>query len=254
LRSVKSAIEIDLISQACQITEKAHRRVLSFVKPGVKEYEIEAEITHEFMINRSTGNAYEPIIASGSSACILHYIENNNVCRSGEIILLDYGAEYANYCADLSRSIPVNGKFTTRQKNVYNAVLRVQKAAIKLLEPGVIWKQYQQEVGEIMTKELIDLGLISLEDVKKQHKDTPAYKQYFMHGTSHHLGLDVHDFGLKWEPMQAGNVFTVEPGIYIPKENLGIRIENNLVITASGTVDFMANIPVEVEEIENLMN
>ncbi len=254
LRSVKSEIEIELIRHACEITEKAHRRILGFIKPGVMEYQIDAEIMHEFINNRSSGHAYEPIIASGANACVLHYIENNAACNAGEVILLDYGAEYANYCADLSRSVPVSGKFTARQKDVYNAVLRVQKGAMAMLKPGAIWRDYQKEVGELMSKELVDLGLISLDDIKNQNPEWPAYKKYFMHGTSHHLGLDVHDFGLKWEPMAIGNVFTVEPGIYIPEENLGIRIENNVVITANGLDDLMANIPVEVDEIESLMN
>ena len=185
---------------------------------------------------------------------MLHYIDNNNVCNDGDIILFDYGAEYGNYCADLSRSVPVNGKFTSRQKDVYNAVLRVQREAMKMLKPGALWGEYQERVGEFMTKELIDLNLITNEDVKNQDPSWPAYKKYFMHGTSHHIGLDVHDYALKWEPMEVGNVFTVEPGIYIPEENLGIRIENDVVILADGLDDLMGHIPIEVEEIEEIMN
>jgi len=254
LRAVKSETEIDLMRKACDITAKAHRRVLGFVKPGVMEFEIEAEITHEFIRNRSNGHAYTPIIASGKNACVLHYIENSAKCKSGEVILMDYGAEYANYCADLSRSIPVNGKFTKRQKDVYNAVLRVQRAAMKLLVPDADYKNYHSQVGELMTKELIDLKLITPKDVKNADPSWPAYKKYFMHGTSHHIGLDVHDFALKWEPMALNNVFTVEPGIYIPEENLGIRLENDVVIRKNGLEDLMANIPIEIEEIEDLMN
>jgi len=254
LRAVKSAYEIEMMREACDITAKAHQRVLRFVKPGVTEYEIEAEITHEFIRNRSAGHAYTPIIASGSNACVLHYIDNENVCNDGDVILFDYGAEYGNYCADLSRSVPVNGKFTDRQKAVYNAVLRVQRAAMKMLKPGADWASYQSEVGEVMTKELVDLNLISMEDVKNQDQNWPAYKKYFMHGTSHHIGLDVHDYALKWEPMEINNVFTVEPGIYIPEENLGIRLENDVVILQDGLDDLMGHIPIEVDEIEEIMN
>jgi Xaa-Pro aminopeptidase len=254
LRAIKSEYEIEMMREACNITAKAHQRVLKFLKPGVMEYEIEAEITHEFIKNRATGHAYTPIIASGSNACVLHYIDNNNVCKDGEIVLFDYGAEYGNYCADLSRSLPVNGKFTARQKDVYNAVLRVQKDAMKLLVQGADYTQYHEQVGELMTKELVDLNLLSTNEVNSAPKDKPAYKKYFMHGTSHHIGLDVHDYALKWEPMQINNVFTVEPGIYIPEENLGIRLENDVVIKEDGLEDLMAQIPIEVEEIEEIMN
>lgn len=253
LRSVKSKYEIDMMREACDITAKAHQRVLKFVKPGVMEYEIEAEITHEFIRNRSAGHAYTPIIASGANACVLHYIDNENVCNDGDVILFDYGAEYGNYCADLSRSVPVNGKFTQRQKDVYNAVLRVQREAMKMLKPGALWADYQERVGEFMTKELIDLNLITTDDVKNQDPNWPAYKKYFMHGTSHHIGLDVHDYALKWEPMEVGNVFTVEPGIYIPEENLGIRLENDVVILEDGLDDLMGHIPIEVDEVEEIM-
>ncbi len=254
LRSVKEIEEIALIQQACDITEKGFRRILSFVKPKVMEYEIEAEYIHEFTRNRANGFAYTPIVASGYSACVLHYIENNKQCKDGEVILMDVGASYANYASDMTRCVPVSGKFTERQKNVYNAVLRVKNAAAKMLIPNTIWADYHVEVGKLMTKELIDLGLITEEDVKNENPKWPAYKKYFMHGTSHHMGLDTHDYGILTEPMQAGMVFTVEPGIYIPEENLGIRIEDDYVIQEKGEpFNLMANIPITVEEIEALM-
>ena len=216
LRSVKDPIELDLMQQACNITEKGFRRILDFVKPGVWEYEIEAELIHEFVRNRSKGFAYSPIIASGNSANVLHYMENNQECKSGDLILLDIAAEYANYKSDLTRTIPVSGKFSGRQKAVYNAVNYVKKEATKLLVPGTLWKEYHLEVGDIMTSELLKLGLLDKADVQNEDKDWPAYKKYFMHGTSHHIGLDTHDYGLLHEKMQANMVFTVEPGIYIP--------------------------------------
>lgn len=254
LRGVKSEVEIALIKHACDITEKGFRRILSFVKPGVWEYEIEAEIWHEFVRNRSRGMAYEPIIASGFSACVLHYIENNKQCKEGDLLLMDFGAEYANYNADLTRTIPVSGRYTQRQKDVYNAVLRVQREAYKLLTPGDTVDEYHKQVGEIMERELLGLGLIDKTDIKNQNPNWPAYKKYFMHGTSHHLGLDVHDYGNKYRPFEAGNVFTVEPGIYIREESIGVRIENDVVITENGINDLMATIPVDVEEIEEIMN
>ncbi len=217
------------------------------------EYEVEAEIIGEFIRNRATGHAYSPIIASGANANILHYNDNNKPCNDGDMLLMDFGAEYAHYCADLTRTIPVNGRFSERQKNVYNAVLRVMKAAKEMLAPGVILAEYNNEVGKIMESELLGLGLLDKDDVAKQSPKQPLYKKYFMHGTSHFLGLDVHDVGARYEPMQVGNLFTVEPGIYIPEENLGIRLENNVLITASGTIDLMKNIPIEVEEIEDIM-
>ncbi len=253
LRAIKSQTEIDLMQTACDITDKAFRRVLNFTKPGVMEYEIEAEITHEFIRNRANGHAYNPIIASGASACILHYTENVRPCKDGDVILLDFGAEYANYAADLTRSIPVNGKFTKRQKDVYNAVLRVMRAATKMLVVGNTIPKYHEEVGRVMEQELIVLGLLNADEVKKQDPKQPLYKKYFMHGTSHFLGLDVHDVGNRYIPMQAGMVFTCEPGIYIPEENLGIRIENDILLTEKGPIDLMAKIPVEVDEIEELM-
>lgn len=254
LRSIKSKYEIEYTQTACNITRDAFIRVLKFVKPGVMEYEIEAEIIHEFIRQRATGHAYSPIIASGRNACILHYNDNNQECKDGEVILFDFGAEYANYNADLSRSIPVNGRFTDRQKAVYKSVLHVMKEATKMLVPGAIWNEYQEEVGKIMTQELISLGLLDKHDVSKQNPEMPLYKKYFMHGTSHHLGLDVHDVSNRYTPFAEGNILTCEPGIYILEENLGIRLENNILITSKGPVDLMADIPLELEEIEEIMN
>lgn len=254
LQTVKSKWEIEATQQAIDITEKAFKRVLGFVKPGVWEYEVEAEIIHEFTRNRATGHAYTPIIGSGGSACVLHYIENNRQCKDGDVLLMDFGAEYANYNADLTRSIPVSGRFSPRQKDVYNAVLRVLKAAREMLVPGTKFMEYNQEVGKIMESELLGLGLITHDDIARQDKDWPAYKKYFMHGASHHLGLDVHDIMFRYHTFEAGNLFTCEPGIYIPEENLGIRIENNIVIMENGNTDLFKNIPMEVGEIEELMN
>ncbi|MBK7183405.1 MAG: aminopeptidase P family protein [Bacteroidetes bacterium] len=253
LRAIKSSYEVALIQQACNITEKGFRRLLGFVKPGVMEYEIEAELVHEFVRNRSRGFAYGPIIASGGNACVLHYVENNKECKAGDVILLDVAAEYANYASDLTRCVPVSGKFTPRQKEVYNAVLRVMRAATKMLVVGNTIPEYHKAVGHLMEKELVDLGLITLDDIKNQNPEWPAYKKYFMHGTSHFLGLDVHDVGDFNRPLEAGMVFTCEPGIYIPQENLGIRIENDILITANGPDDLMKNIPIEADEIEALM-
>ncbi len=255
LRSVKDQVELDLIQKACDITEKGMRRVLNFVKPGVMEYEIEAEYMHEFLRNRSKGFAYTPIIASGNNANVLHYIENNQACNDGDLILIDVGAEYANYSSDMTRTIPVNGKFSKRQREVYDAVNRVKNEATKMLVPGAIWKKYHVEVGNLMTSELLGLGLLDKTDVKNENPDWPAYKKYFMHGTSHHMGLDTHDYGLLWEPMKANMVFTVEPGIYIPEEGFGIRLEDDVVIQENGEpFNLMRNIPIEAEEIEDLMN
>ncbi|SKB69934.1 aminopeptidase P family protein [Daejeonella lutea] len=254
LRPIKSEIEIELTKKACAITRDAFIRILKFIKPGVGEYEIEAEIIHEFIRQRATGHAYAPIIASGKNANILHYTDNNQICQEGDVILFDFGAEYANYNADLSRSVPVNGKFTKRQKDVYNAVLRIMQEAKKMLAPAVIWNEYHNEVGKYVTSELIGLGLLDKHDVEKQDPAMPAYKKYFMHGTSHHLGLDVHDFASRYRPFEAGNILTCEPGIYIPKEGLGIRLENDILLTLNGNIDLMADIPIEAEEIEDLMN
>lgn len=254
IRAVKEKEELDLMQTACDNTAKGFDRVLSFVKPGVWEYEIEAEITHEFIRNRSRGFAYTPIIASGSNACVLHYIENNKQCKAGDVILMDFAAEYANYASDLTRCVPVSGKFTKRQKDVYNAVLRVKNAATKLLVPGTYLNEYHVEVGKLMEKELLDLKLIDKTDIKKQNPDWPAYKKYFMHGTSHFLGLDTHDVGLWTEPIKANMVFTVEPGIYIPAEGLGIRLEDDVVVQKKGQpLNLMKHIPIEAEHIEEIM-
>jgi Xaa-Pro aminopeptidase len=253
-RAIKSPIEVELIQTACSITEKGFRRVLNFIKPNMMEYEIEAELVHEFIRNRSKGFAYTPIIASGFNACVLHYLDNNQPCKDGDILLMDVAAEYANYASDLTRAVPVNGRFTARQKAVYNAVLRVMRAATQMLKVGNIWDEYHKAVGEVMEKELVDLGLLTIDAIRNQNPDMPAYKRYFMHGTSHFLGLDVHDVGNKYRRFEAGMVFTCEPGIYIREEGLGIRLENDILITAEGNLDLMANIPVEAEEIEDLMN
>lgn len=255
IRSIKQTTELELIQTACDITEKGFRRVLNFVKPDVWEYEIEAEFIHEFVRNRSKKFAYTPIIASGNNANVLHYIENNQQCKAGELILLDVAAEYANYSSDMSRTIPVSGRFTPRQRKVYDAVLKVKTEAEKLLVPGIMMADYHKEVGEIMQGQLVDLGLIDQTDIKNQDPAWPAYKKYFMHGTSHFLGLDTHDVGLWNAPIEAGMVFTCEPGIYIPEEGFGIRLEDNLVVQASGEpFNLMRNIPILAEEIETLMN
>jgi Xaa-Pro aminopeptidase len=255
LRAIKSETELVLMQNACDITNKGLRRVLGFTKPGVMEYEIEAEFIHEFLINRSKGFAYTPIIGSGHSACILHYIENNQECRAGDVILLDVGAEYANYSSDMTRCIPVSGRFSPRQKEVYNAVLHVKNEAQKMLVPGTMLPEYQKEVGLIMQDQLVKIGLIDQTDIKNQNQDWPAYKKYFMHGTSHFLGLDTHDVGLWNEPIRENMVFTCEPGIYIPQESIGIRLEDNLVIQKSGApFNLMQNIPIEIDEIETLMH
>ena len=253
LRQIKSSTEVDLIKEAIRITDVAFRRVLKFMKPGVTEYEIEAETTHEFIRNRSSGHAYTPIIASGKNSCVLHYIANSETCKEGEVLLLDFGADYGNYAADLTRTIPVSGKFTARQRKVYNAVLRVMRGAMKMLKPGTIINDYQEEVGKMMEEELLNLRLINKTAIKNQTKEKPAYKKYFMHGTSHHLGIDVHDLGNRSQPLQQGMVLTVEPGIYVEDEQTGIRIENNVWITKNGNIDLMKNIPIEADDIEALM-
>ncbi len=255
IRSIKQPIEIDLMKQACDITKSGIERLLKFIKPGVWEYEIEAELIHEFVRQRSKGFAYTPIVASGANACVLHYIENNAQCKDGDVILLDVGAEYANYASDLTRCIPVSGRFTDRQKAVYNSVLHVKNEAQKLLVPGTMMKDYHAEVGKLMESELLKLGLIDTTDIKNQDPNWPAYKKYFMHGTSHFIGLDTHDVGLWNEPIQAGMAFTCEPGIYIPEEGLGIRLEDDLIVQESGApLNLMADIPLEADHIETLMN
>ena len=255
LRSIKDPIEIQLIQKACDITELGFRRILNFVKPGVWEYEIEAEFSHEFLRNKSKKFAYSPIIASGVNSNILHYIKNNNQCREGDILLLDVGAEYANYSSDMTRTIPVSGKFTKRQKAIYNSVLLVKNEATKLLRPGLLWKEHFAEVGKIMTSELLKLGLLSKNDIQNQTKENPAFKKYFTHGVSHHLGLDTHDYGDLSRPIEKNMVFTVEPGIYVQEENFGIRLEDDVVVQENADpINLMKNIPIEIEEIEDLMN
>jgi Xaa-Pro aminopeptidase len=257
LRVVKSPLEVKVIKDAIAITEAAFRRTLKFVKPGVKEYEVEAELIHEFVRRGAQGHAFSPIIGSGANSCVLHYVSNDHICTDGSVLLMDFGARHANYHADLTRTIPVNGRFTKRQRAVYDAVLHVQKAAKKLLKPGVLLKKYQKQVGEIMQEQLLKLKLLTrqeIADAKAKDPEKPAYKKYFMHGTSHHLGLDVHDVGDLTKKVVPGMVLTVEPGIYIPDEKLGIRLENDVLITRTGCIDLMKDIPIEAEEIEELMH
>lgn len=253
LRSIKTPLEIEVMQKAIDITESTFRRLLGFVKPGVMEYEIEAEIFHSFLSQRATKPAYNSIIASGDNARILHYISNNQECRDGELILMDFGAEYGGYCADLTRTIPVNGKFTRRQKTVYNACLHLHDYAKSLLKPGISILEYTDKVGEEATLQFLKIGLLKKSDVKNEDLENRAYRKYLYHGISHHLGIDVHDLGTRTEPIKAGMVFTVEPGIYIEEEQMGIRIENNVWITRNGNKDLMKNIPITVEEIEALM-
>ena len=253
LRAIKSAHEVAIIQQAIDITEKTFRRLLKFIKPGVWENEIEAEIYHEFMMNRSAGPAYGSIIAGGDRARTLHYVANNQQCNDGELILMDFGAEYGGYCADLTRTVPVNGKFSKRQKEVYNACLHLHDYAKDLLKPGITIVKYTEMVGEEASKTFQKIGLISKADIKNETPDNRAFRKYLYHGISHHLGMDVHDLGTKTEPIKAGMVFTVEPGIYIEEEQFGVRIENNVWITKNGNVDLMKNIPRKAEEIEKLM-
>lgn len=255
IRSVKHELEVDLMQKACKITEGGLRRLLKFIKPGVWEHEIEAELWHEFIRNRSNGFGYTPIIASGANACVLHYIENCAQAKDGDMLLMDFGAEYANYSSDMSRTLPVSGKFTKRQKEVYNAVLTVKKQAEKILKPDVILDEYHKEVGKLMEEQLLKLNLLTKKDIQNQNPDWPAYKKYFMHGTSHFIGLDTHDSGLWSEPIPENSAFTIEPGIYIRDENIGIRLEDDYIIKSNGdNVNLMGDIPIEADEIEDLMN
>jgi Xaa-Pro aminopeptidase len=253
LRAVKTKEEVQVIQKAIDITEVAFRRLLQFIQPGVKEYEIEAEIYHSFLSQRATGVAYHSIIASGDNARTLHYTSNNNVCKDGELVLMDFGAEYGGYCADLTRTVPVNGKFTKRQKEVYNACLHLHDYAKSILKPGISILNYTDKVGEEATKQFLKIGLLSKSDIKNEDAENRAYRKYLYHGISHHLGLDVHDLGTRTAPISAGMVFTVEPGIYIKEEKMGVRIENNFWITKTGNQDLMKNIPIKAEEIEALM-
>ena len=254
LRAVKTREEVEVTKLAVDITRKAFERVLRFVRPGVMEYEVEAEITHEFLRNRATRHAYGCIIASGDSARVLHYVENNRECKDGDLLLMDFGAEYGNYAADLSRTIPVNGKFTKRQKEVYNACLAVHRYCASILKPGLNYADYIEKVNKEMEKQLMKIGLISKADIKNQDPSNPAFRKYFYHGIGHHLGLDVHDIGTRNEPVKEGMLFTIEPGIYIEEEQMGIRIENNFWLTRTGNIDLFKGIPITVEEIEAAMN
>ncbi len=254
LRSIKQKEEVEVIQKAIDITDNTFRRLLKFIKPGVMEYEIEAEIVHSFLSQRATGEAYGSIIASGDRARTLHYVSNNQACKDGELILMDFGANYGGYCADLTRTVPVNGKFSKRQKEVYNACLHLHNYAKGILKPGISIVDYTDKVGEEATQQFIKIGLITKSDVKNEDKENRAYRKYLYHGISHHLGIDVHDLGTRTEPIKAGMVFTVEPGIYIEQEQMGIRIENNFWITKNGNIDMMKNIPITVEEIEKLMS
>lgn len=253
LRAIKTAQEVEVISQAIAITEKAFRRLLKFIKPGVMEYEIEAELVHEFLRNRAKGEAYGSIIASGDRARTLHYVSNNAECKDGEMILMDFGANYGNYAADLTRTVPVNGVFTKRQKEVYNACLHLHKYAASILKPGISIINYTDKVGEEATKQFFKIGLLTKEAIKNEDKDNRAYRKYLYHGISHHLGIDVHDLGTRVEPVKEGMVFTIEPGIYIEEEQMGVRIENNFWITKTGNKDLMKSIPIEANDIEKLM-
>lgn len=250
LRAIKTALEIEVVQKAIDITHAAFLRLLKFIKPGVMEYEIEAEIWHSFLSQRATGPAYGSIIASGDNARILHYVSNNQQCKDGDLVLMDFGAEYGGYCADLTRTVPVNGKFTRRQKQVYNACLALHNYAKSILKPGISIVDYTNKVGEEATKQFLKIGLLRKSDIKNEDKENPAYRKYLYHGISHHLGIDVHDLGTRTEPIKAGMLFTIEPGIYIEEEKMGIRIENNVWITKNGNKDLFEKIPITVEEIE----
>ena len=253
LRIVKSDAEVALIRKASEITEKGFRRVLRFLKPGKLETEVEAEFAHEFIRNRARF-AYLPIIATGVNACVLHYVDSSALCRKGELLLLDVAANYANYNADMTRTIPVSGRFTRRQRQVYNTVLRVLRASVKGLVPGKKPKDWQEEAEQMIEKELVDLGLLTRREIKRQDPDKPAFKKYFMHGLGHPLGLDVHDVGFTTEPIQPGWVMTVEPAIYVKEEGFAVRLENDILVGENGNTDLMADIPIEADEIEELMN
>jgi Xaa-Pro aminopeptidase len=253
LRAIKTALEIEVMQKAIDITDNTFRRLLQFIRPGVMEYEIEAEIFHSFLSQRATGTAYGSIIASGDRARVLHYVENNQECKDGELILMDFGAEYGNYCADLTRTVPVSGKFGRRQKTVYNACLHLHHYAASILKPGISIVDYTEKVGDEATVVFQKIGLLRKSDVKNEDPENRAYRKYLYHGISHHLGIDVHDLGTRIEPIKAGMVFTIEPGIYIEEEKMGIRIENNYWITKNGNKDLMKNIPMTVEDIEALM-
>jgi Xaa-Pro aminopeptidase len=253
LRITKDEVEVKIIQKACDITEAGFRRLLGFIKPGVGEWEIEAELLHEFVRRGSRGFAYPPIIGGGKNACVLHYVENDEICKDGDLILLDVAAEYAGWNSDLTRTIPINGRYTKRQRQVYDAVLRVYRGANDILRPGNTPLEYQKQVVELMERELVDLGLFTAQEAKNQCPEKLLVKKYFMHGTSHHLGLDVHDVSPPHEPFAEDMVFTIEPGIYIREEALGVRLENDVIIGKDSNFDLMGNIPIEADEIEELM-
>lgn len=253
LRMIKSPVEVELIRKALQITRKGFDKILTSLQPGMMEYQLEAILTGTFIHEGASGHSYAPIVASGGSACVLHYITNNEKCRSGDLVLLDFGAEYANYAADITRTIPVGGRYSERQAQVYNAVLKVLQETKELMVPGILLDELNQEVGKMMSHALVDLGLLEKDDIDQNDSKKQAYRRYFMHGIAHHLGLDVHDLSDRYAPFQAGMVLTCEPGIYIPEEQLGIRLENNILITDEGPVDLTSDIPIEIEEIETYM-
>jgi Xaa-Pro aminopeptidase len=253
LRAIKTKHEVELLQHAVDITHKAYNRVLQFVKPGVWEHEVEAEITHEFIRNRATRHAYGCILASGDSARTLHYVDNHRECKDGDLLLMDFGAEYGNYCADLTRTIPVNGKFTKRQKEVYNACLAVHEYCAKILKPSINYAVYMDKANQEMEKQLLKIGLINKTDIKNQDPANPAYRKYFYHGIGHHLGLDVHDIGTRNSAVKEGMVFTIEPGIYIEEEQMGVRIENNYWLTKNGSVNLFKGIAITTDEIEAAM-
>ena len=253
LRGIKTALEVEVIQKAIDITDNTFRHLLQFIKPGVMEYEIEAEIYHQFLKQRATGPAYGSIIASGDRTRTLHYVENSRECKAGELILMDFGAEYGNYCADLTRTVPVSGKFGRRQKTVYNACLHLHQYAASILKPGISIVDYTEKIGDEATIIFQKIGLLKKSDIKNEDPNDRAYRKYLYHGISHHLGIDVHDLGTRTEPIKAGMVFTIEPGIYIEEEQMGVRIENNFWVTRNGNKDLMKNIPITVEEIEALM-
>ena len=255
LRITKDDVELEMLQKAINITEAGFRRVLPFIKPGVGEWEVEAEYLHEFVRNRSRGFAYSPIIGGGKNACVLHYVENNCVLADGEMLLMDVAAEWANWNADMTRTVPVNGRFTDRQRDVYNAVLNVFRGACDILRPGMTPNRWRKETVDLMEVELIKLGLIDANEAKEQDpEEKPLVKKYFMHGVGHHLGLDVHDVHPPHEPVAEGMVFTVEPGIYIREESLGVRLENDILIGPDHNIDLFENIPIEADAIEELMN
>ncbi|MEO6252573.1 MAG: M24 family metallopeptidase, partial [Ferruginibacter sp.] len=253
LRGIKTALEVEVLQKAIDITDITFRRLMQIIKPGIMEYEIEAEIYHSFLSQRATGPGYGSIIASGDRARTLHYVENSRECKDGELILMDFGAEYGCYNADLTRTVPISGKFGRRQKTVYNACLHLHQYAASILKPGISIVDYTEKVGDEATVVFQKIGLLRKSEIKNEDPANRAYRKYLYHGISHHLGIDVHDLGTRTAPIKAGMVFTIEPGIYIEEEKMGVRIENNFWITKTGNKDLMKNIPITVEEIEAYM-